>query len=58
VDYVGPLPPEVQQVTFFSAGIGAGAKEPEVARELIRFFTSPVADPVISKHGLKPARDR
>jgi molybdate transport system substrate-binding protein len=58
VDYVGPLPPEVQQVTFFSAGIAAGAKEPEAATELVRFFTSPAADPVISKFGLEPARAR
>jgi len=58
VDYVGPLPPEVQRVTFFSAGIATGAKEPEAARELVRFFTSPAADPVIAKHGLEPARAR
>jgi len=58
VDYVGPLPPEVQRVTFFSAGIATGAKEPEVARELVKFFTSPAADPVIAKHGLEPGRAR
>ena len=58
VDYVGPLPPEVQQVTFFSAGIGAGSKEPEAARELVRFFTSPAADGVILRNGLEPARPR
>lgn len=58
VDYVGPLPPEVQRVTFFSAGIATGAKEPEVARELIRFFTSPAAAPVIARHGLEPVQSR
>ena len=58
VDYVGPLPAEVQRVTFFSAGIATGAKEPEVARELVKFFTSPAADPVIAKHGLEPGRAR
>ena len=26
IDYVGPLPPEVQRVTVFSAGVAAGTK--------------------------------
>lgn len=56
VDYVGPLPPEVQRVTHFSAGLAANAKEPEVAKELVRFFTSRAAVPVIVKNGLEPAK--
>lgn len=58
VDYVGPLPPEVQRVTFFSAGIVVGAKEPDAARELVKYFTSPAAAPIIAKHGLEPAQVR
>ncbi len=54
IDYVGPLPPEVQQTTFFSAGIVVGAKEPEAARALIKFFTSNAAAPIIGKSGLEP----
>jgi molybdate transport system substrate-binding protein len=54
IDYVGPLPAEVQKVTIFSAGIAVGAKEPEAARALIKFFTSPAAAPVITKTGLEP----
>jgi molybdate transport system substrate-binding protein len=54
IDYVGPLPDEVQQATLFSAGIVTGAKEPEAARELIRFFTSAAAAPIIAKTGLEP----
>ena len=54
IDYVGPLPDEVQQATFFSAGIVTGAKEPEAARALIKFFTSAKAAPVIAKTGLEP----
>ena len=34
-DYVGPLPPEVQRVTIFSAGIASGSKEPEAGKQLI-----------------------
>ena len=54
IDYVGPLPAEVQRVTVFSAGIAADATEPEAARALIRFFTTAAAAPVIRKTGLEP----
>lgn len=54
IDYVGPLPAEVQKVTVFSAGIVVGSKEPEAARALIRYFTSPEAAPIIGKTGLEP----
>ena len=35
IDLVGPLPPELQKVTIFSAGIVVGAREPEAARALM-----------------------
>lgn len=54
IDYVGPLPAEVQRVTVFSAGIAADATEPDAARALIRFFTTAAAAPVIRKTGLEP----
>ncbi|SFU61752.1 molybdate transport system substrate-binding protein [Polaromonas sp. YR568] len=54
VDYVGPLPAEVQRVTVFSAGIASDAAEPDAARALIRFFTSPAAAPAITQTGLEP----
>jgi molybdate transport system substrate-binding protein len=55
IDYVGPLPPEVQKVTVFSAGVAAGAKQPDAARALIKFLASPAAVPAIKKSGLEPA---
>ena len=54
VDYVGPLPAEVQNYTTFSSGILAGAKEPEAARALVRFITSPAAAAVFRKRGMEP----
>ena len=39
IDLVGPLPPEVQQYTVFSAGIIAGAKEPKAADEASSDFS-------------------
>jgi molybdate transport system substrate-binding protein len=53
IDYVGPLPPEVQQVSIFSAGIAVGAKEPDAARSLIQFLASPAAAPVVTKTGME-----
>jgi len=55
IDYVGPLPADVQRVTTFSAGIATGAKAPDSARALIAFLTSPAVVPAITKSGLEPA---
>jgi molybdate transport system substrate-binding protein len=55
IDYVGPLPGELQRMTVFSAGIHAGAKQPDAARALVKFLTAPAAAGVIRKHGLEPA---
>ncbi len=54
LDFVGPLPDEVQQISIFSAGIVVGAREPEAARALMRYFTSAAAAPIILKTGLEP----
>ena len=54
IDYVGPLPPELQKVSVFSAGVAAGAKHPDAAGALIRFFASPAAAGVIATSGLDP----
>ena len=54
IDYVGPLPDAVQQVTVFSAGIATKAKDPEGAKALIRFLASPAARSAITKNGLEP----
>ena len=54
VDYVGPLPAEVQNYTTFSSGILVGAKEAEAARALVRYITSPQAGAVYRKRGMEP----
>jgi molybdate transport system substrate-binding protein len=54
IEYVGPLPPDVQKVTVFSAGVAAGASKPDAARALIKFLASPAAVPAIRKSGLDP----
>ena len=45
IDYVGPLPPDVQRVTIFATGIPAGASNPDGARALVKFLTTPAAAP-------------
>ncbi len=53
IDLVGPLPPEIQKITVFSAGVAVGAKEPDAGRALIKFLASPAAAPTMAKSGLE-----
>ena len=55
VDYVGPLPAEVQNYTTFSSGILSNAKEAEAARALVRYITSAQAGAIYRKRGMEPA---
>lgn len=54
LDFVGLLPDEVQQTIFFSAGIAVGAREPEAAKQLIRFLVSPAAASIVRSTGMDP----
>ena len=54
VDYIGPLPADVQQMTVFSSGIVVDAKEAEPARTLVKFLTTPEAGAAFRKRGMEP----
>jgi molybdate transport system substrate-binding protein len=54
VDFVGPLPAEVQQTTAFASGLQAGAKEVDAARAWVRFLSAPAAAAAYRKRGLEP----
>jgi len=54
VDFVGPLPPELQKITVFSAGVAVNAKDPTAAKALLDFLASPAAIAAIKKSGLDP----
>jgi len=54
VDIVGPLPPELQKVTVFSAGIATVSREPDAGKALIKFLASPAASAAIIKSGMEP----
>jgi molybdate transport system substrate-binding protein len=54
IDYVGPLPGDLQVMTQFSSAIHTGATQGDAARALVKFLTAPAAASVIKKHGLEP----
>jgi len=55
VDVVGPIPEELQTKIGFSAGLGAATKEPDAAKALIRYLSSPEAAPTLKAKGVEPA---
>src|SRR5471030_2700370 len=54
VDYVGPLPADIQKMTIFTSGIAANAKQPEAAKALVKFTTTPAAGEAFKKRGMEP----
>jgi molybdate transport system substrate-binding protein len=54
IDFLGPLPASIQQITTFSAGQFIAAKEPIAAKALAAFLAAPAATAVKQKHGLDP----
>lgn len=53
-ELAGPLPPEIQNYTNFSSAVSAGAKQPDAAKALIKYFASPDAVRVMKTIGLEP----
>jgi molybdate transport system substrate-binding protein len=54
IDIIGPLPPDLQKITVFSAGIATASKEPDAGKALIKFLASPAARDAIVKSGMEP----
>jgi len=54
VDFVGPLPPEIQSYITFVAGVGSQSRAPKAASELITFLGGPKATAVIKAQGMEP----
>jgi molybdate transport system substrate-binding protein len=53
IDIVGPLPPDIQNMTVFSAGLSTAANNADGARALIEFLTTPSAKAAIRSKGLE-----
>jgi molybdate transport system substrate-binding protein len=54
IDYIGPLPPEIQLITITTAGLHTAATQARAAKALVEFLTSPQAAPVLKKKGMEP----
>jgi molybdate transport system substrate-binding protein len=54
IDYLGPLPADIQETTVFCAAIHKAAEEVEAARALLKYLTAPEAAATIRKAGMEP----
>jgi molybdate transport system substrate-binding protein len=55
IDYLGPLPAEIQEITVYSAGLHSASKVPEAGKALMQFLSGPKAGTIIKKIGMEPA---
>ena len=54
IEYLGPLPADIQHTTVFAGALHTGATHSEAAKALVKFITAPAAVPVIRSKGLEP----
>src|SRR5229473_4397688 len=54
VTLVGPLPADIQNYTVYAAGIGAQAKAPDAAKDLLEALAGPAAAEVLKSKGMDP----
>ena len=52
---LGPLPPEIQITTTFSAGVCAASSQADTVRAMLAFMASPEADAAKQRQGMVPA---
>jgi molybdate transport system substrate-binding protein len=53
IQYVGPVPADMDTVSVFAGGVHTGATHPDAARDYIKFIASPAALPFIKKTGME-----
>jgi len=54
INYLGPLPPDANEITEFSAALHAKAAAPAPATALIKYLSAPAAAATIRKTGMDP----
>jgi len=54
IDYLGPLPADIQETTVFAAALHTKAAAPDAAKALVKFLSAPEAAPTIRKTGMEP----
>jgi molybdate transport system substrate-binding protein len=55
VQYLGPLPGDLQGYTVLTAGVGAQAKDAEAAKAAVKFLAGPSIAPILKAKGMEPA---
>lgn len=55
IDVVGPLPPAIQTITVFSAGVATACQRPDAARALLSFMASGNAAATKQRFGMEAA---
>lgn len=55
IDVLGPLPPSIQIITTFSGGVLVASPQPEAARRMLEFMSSPAAAQAKRDNGMEPA---
>jgi molybdate transport system substrate-binding protein len=55
IDILGPLPPEIQAVTMFTAGVGSSSSQLKQAESLVAYLISSEAEVAKRLHGMEPA---
>ena len=58
IDHVTLLPPEVQKVSVFSAGVATTTEDSDAARAVIKILAAPESARAIAKSGLEPIGNR
>jgi molybdate transport system substrate-binding protein len=58
VQYVGPLPGDLQGYTVLTAAVGAQAKDAEAAKAAVKFLAGPTIEPILKAKGLEPAPNK
>ena len=55
ITVLGPLPPAIQIVTTFSAGVCASSQQAEAVRAMLAYMASPAAAEAKRRQGMDPA---
>ena len=54
IEVLGPMPPAIQIITTFSAGLSVTSDQPEAVRALLAFMVSPEVDEIKRRNGMEP----
>ena len=54
ITVLGPMPPEIQTMTTFSAALATNSTQPAAVRALLEFLVSPAAAEIKLRNGMQP----